>query len=242
MAGERILGVDISLNHAGLFMLNEQAKPIALRFVTPLVSVAKAHPKYATYIKAPEAKNGDKSAHSIARLLWWFEYLGKLFKELKPTHVGIEDYAMRAESNAVYQIGEQGGIARLKAIRNGAKLRLHDPCTVKMFGALSGTATPWDLSEAVKDRFGLDMGVFDPPDKPGKKQNMDVRFDLCSSFVLARLVWTEIQLRNGKTPAELGLTAKEMQAFNRVTKTYPVNILGREWIGDSESAIRRSVG
>lgn len=223
----RILGIDLALNHTGFVLVDSKGEIIAERLVTDIKSASKK--SNATLLDYP--KTGDKGADSVVRLKWWDKFLPDLFRELRPTHIGIEDYAMRVESNAVYQIGELGGVARLHALKAGALLRLHDPLSVKMFGAELGNATGWEVAEAVRDVWKQDFSAYNPapPKNPKQKQNTLPQEDMSAAYIIARLVQYEILLRDGKLNMA-SLSPKKVQVFNRVTKTYPTNLLGREFI------------
>jgi hypothetical protein len=88
---------------------------------------------------------------------------------------------------------------------------------------------------SVCDRWGIDFSTFNQPKskptkkRPDPKQNRTTSEDLADAYSAAKLIWTEYQLRNGLIDLK-DLHEKEIQVFNRTTKSYPVNILGREWI------------
>jgi Holliday junction resolvasome RuvABC endonuclease subunit len=224
-----ILGIDLALNHAGLVVLDALGGIDRYLCVTDIVGSAKKDPARTMLLKKHKAV--DRQAVQMARLQWWDSFLNTIIKSWKPTHVVVEDYALRAESNAAYNIGEQGAVARLAAVKRGCSLRLHDPMTVKMYGSGNGTATGRELADIASERWDLDFTSFNPePPKGDKKPNTVPEEDMCAAYVLARMGWTEIQLRGGSTFGTLGLDAKQIQAFNRVTKGNPVNLLGRDWL------------
>jgi Holliday junction resolvasome RuvABC endonuclease subunit len=151
-----------------------------------------------------------------------------------PHYVAIEDYAVRAEQGAHY-LGEAGGIARILCWFRGVSLRLHDPVTAKMFVAHDGTCQKDEVERCVLERWGVDFSKFNQPrpnpteKKPNPKQNRTTSEDLSDAFALAQMAWTEVQIRRGELNLS-DLHPKEIQVFNRVTKTYPVSLLGRDWI------------
>jgi len=215
-----ILGFDLSLNHAAMVGLDpETADMVWYEYVIDTATGAKAGKKRGVHLKYPKSK--DRTQHQMNRLLWWRLYLIEMYEKAKPSHVVIEDYALMAKSNSAYQIGELGCLARIGAIEVGAALRLHDPMSVKMFLAHSGNATPEEVRDAVFERWPITRGFAALPDL--------ATLDLVVAFGLARMGWTELELRAGRLRLE-DLHPKEVQVFNRTTKAYTVSLLGREWL------------
>ena len=236
----RVQGWDVSLNHGAFVeLINGDFK--RAWFVTNTKANAKRYDGNEGLsiisVRVPPSPKDRllKDAYDIERLDWWRLYLEELVDESRPTHVGIEGYAMGASMHA-HQIGEVGGQARLACWQiEQLKLRVHDPMSVKMFTAHHGHAEKEDIKSAVLERWGLCFDFFDPPrSKPTKKnpngtQNTFTSEDLADAFAIAKLVWYELCLRNGRMTMDQ-LHTKEIQVFNRVSNAWPVNILGREWI------------
>lgn len=222
----RILGIDLSLNHAGLTLLDERGRVTWHTVVTDSKGVAARAPVQLFW---PGSLSSDPEQADLDRLLWWERTLRVVIESLRPTHVGLEGYAFLAKGNSHYQIGELGGVARLAALRSGACLRLHDPMSVKLFGAGSGSATGADVADAVAREVGPIFAACNPPAKAGKKLNRLAEEDLAAAYVVARMVWTEIEVRAGRLPLE-ALADKQRQVFLRVTKSQPINVLAREWL------------
>lgn len=212
-----VLGVDLSLAHAGFAYLDDLGKLEYWLAVTNKVSEAKASKQI---IHFPAIKMDDRTAASLGRLGRWEDFFVMQLSMAK--YVAIEDYALRAASNSSYQIGELGGLARLHFLGRGVKLRLHDPLTVKMFVVHDGAAKPEDTLSATYERW------------PETKEAwghlpVSVALDLAPAFGLAKMAWTEVQLRSGKLLLS-DLHEKEIQVFNRATKANPTSILSRDWI------------
>lgn len=220
-----ILGIDLSLNHAGFVELNSSGRVEWFAFVSD--TRAAADREHGVYL--PRSKVDDRQQAGIERLAWWSRYLRQALDHVAPLVVGIEDYAFLAQSNAAYQLGELGGVARLAALGAGARLRLHEPQTVKMFGTGSGAATGQLVAHAVRAEIGDLFAACNQPAKPGKAQNTLPEEDLAAAYVVARLVWTEIELRAGRM-ALSSLDEQRLRVFNRCTKAHPINLLARDWL------------
>lgn len=224
--------MDLALNHgAGVILVGGRLADFW--FLTDLAGSAKRSAEHGTRLVFP--KSEDKLQESMDRLLIWRAYLRRHLRESRPEYVGIEDYALEGGAHGGHYKGELGGLARAEVLDVGAGLRLHDPGSVKMFATYNGNADKTWVAAAVKERWGADFSEFDPPrgkstkKNPKGTDNHQTSEDLCDAYAVARLVWTEVLLRAGKLRLD-ELHKKEIQVFNRVTKSYPVNLLGREWI------------
>lgn len=227
MTGDvKILGIDLALNHAGFVMLDGLGSIDRWLYVTDIKKASESNAERSVFLH--KIKADDRQHAQLARLGWWDQFLNALMKQWTPTHVVVEDYALRAESNAAYNIGEQGGVVRLAALKRSHYLRMHDPMSVKMWGAMTGNATGRELADVASTRFHLDFKSANPPPTP-RGSNTVPEEDLCAAFVLAHMGWMEIEVRAGRiTLADLD--EKQIQVFQRVTKGNPVNLLGREWL------------
>jgi Holliday junction resolvasome RuvABC endonuclease subunit len=223
----KILGLDLSLNHAGATLLDGAGKFVECAYFTDIAgSAKKGTPPLATRLELP--KKAERQQHQMQRLAWAKGWLEALLDRWRPTHVGIEDYAIRVEHGAHY-MGEIGGIARMLCWERGVYFRLHDPISVKMYVTFDGTAQKDLVERFVMSRWGLDFSKYNGDASKGKAPKRTTSEDLADATGIAKLVWLEIQLRAGKIDMRV-LHAKEIQVFNRVTNTYPLNLLGREWI------------
>lgn len=222
---EFVLGTDLSMNHGAFVTLDGAGEMADYRYVTDRVKVATKSRLHGEYFNAGKIR--DMHARGVVRTVFWDVYLNRLFAGAL-THVGIEDYAYDQVMGA-HQMGEVGGLFRLKAYMRGVCLRIHDPGSIKMFAAHDGSADKREVAHFVKERWTeaqeFERYSYDRP----KGAFTEIEEDLCDAFAVAKLVWTEIQLRAGKMKMS-DLHPKEVQVFNRTTKQYPVNILGREWL------------
>lgn len=218
----RVLGIDLALNHTGFVELDETGHMSWYKFVSNVAKHAKDDPKHGVLMPWDKKAAGDREQLNAKRLAWWQLYLTEVLHSRKPTHVGIEDYAIQAESNSAYQIGEVGGMARLAAFEVGANVRLIDPVTVKMFAAHNGTAAPETVDIAVRDDYPETQIWNGLPNLP--------RLDLTAAYVVARMVLIETKLRAGTMQLKDLNHEKEISVFTRCTKANPVSLLGRDWI------------
>jgi Holliday junction resolvasome RuvABC endonuclease subunit len=224
----KVLGCDGALNHGAVVELTD-GELSWFSYYTSNVGAAKQS-KDGHRVPARPAEI-DKHAWGVQRLAWLEDWWDKqVFVTHRPDYAGVEDYAIRAEQGAHY-MGELGGIIRILLWFRGIPFRLHDPVSVKMFATNDGTAKKDLVEEMVKSQWGADFSAYNPPPNPkAKHQNRETSEDLADAYAIAKLVWFEYLMRTGQMKAsELG-HPKKIQVFNRVTKTYPVNILGREWI------------
>lgn len=220
-----IHGLDISLNHGAIVQL-KNGKLDNLFFYTDRAGSAKKSKGHGFRIDLPTTKKQpDKHIRSIIRLNWINNWISLIVKENPPYLAGLEDYAVGADQGAHY-IGEVGGCARLALFNNRVRFRLHDPMSVKMFITHDGTAKKDLVERCVKRRWDVDFSHYNGTTKSSNRQTSE---DLSDAFGVAMMVWMEYLLRKGLVPLS-HFHEKEIRVFNRITKAFPVNILGREWI------------
>jgi len=221
----KVQGWDLALNHSAFVELTNGILS-DFWYVTESVESAKRGKGKAERI--PKAKTGDRALDHLLRLYFWKQWICKHIERTKPDFIGIEDYSFSSTQGA-HAKGELGCLGRLIPLEAGIKIRLHDPKSIKMFVAHNGKAEKNEIEDSVFRRWGVDFCFYNPKCKPGKKQNTATSEDLSDAFGIARFTWTEYQLRNGLIELK-SLHEKEIRAFNRVTKAFPVNLLGRGWL------------
>lgn len=226
----RIVGVDAALNHTAVVLLID-GKLKDYAYYTKNAGAAKQS-RRGSRLVLRTIKPPDMQMTQMSRLEWVDDWFESVFARMRPTHVFLEDYALDARSG--HYTGELGGLIRMRCFRSGYKLRLHDPLSVKMFVAENGHAQKDEIEAAVKEKWGIDFSKLNPPAKGGKVQNREVSQDMCDAFGLAMLGQAELKLRFGETNIK-SFSPKQIQVFNRVTKLYPTNLLGREFIEKDKS-------
>jgi hypothetical protein len=223
-----VQGFDVSLNHGAVVQLRN-GKLDDFWYYTDVAGSASRSKKQGYRVEIPTPKKQpDKQIRSAIRLDWVSKWIDRIPLAHKPHFAGLEDYALGADQGAHY-LGEIGGQARRLLWLRGVRFRLHDPIAVKLFVTHDGTAQKDLVEEFVMSRWKVDFGMYNDPKSRSKTKARQTSEDLCDAFGLAQLVWTEYLLRKGKIKLS-SLHEKEIQLFNRVTKAYPINILGREWI------------
>lgn len=234
--GIKVHGWDLALNHAGFVELVD-GELNDFWYVTDLAGSAGRSKKHGT--RLVPAKTKDRQERAMIRLAWWEHFIDKrILMPRKPDFVGIEDYALDASHGAHYK-GELGGIARILCWFRGTNFRLHDPISIKMFVSHDGTCQKDGIERAVKKRWGVDFDKFNQPPsaptakRPNPRPNRQTSEDLADAFGVAWLVWTEYLLRTGQMMLS-ELPEKEVRVFNRITKSYPVNLLERDWLRNEE--------
>lgn len=215
----KIQGWDISLNHAGIVEFTDGVLS-NFWYVTRKKSIYKRLGVNGYLLDI--AKSEDPHIESIVRLNVWRDLLDRHIDNTKPEYVGIEDYAYGKAMRA-HQIGEIGGLARMACFNKGVMLRLHDPLSIKMFVTGNGLSKKDAMVSAVKNKWGISFSNYD------SEKGTEVQEDLADAFGICMLIKTEIDLRNGTIQLK-DLNEKEIKVFNRCTKTFPISLLGRDWI------------
>lgn len=228
----RVQGWDISINHGAIVELEDGVLSWIFFWTDRAASASKLKHSVRLDLQKLKKKHGDKHSFEHARLSIVRRCMFKVVTgRPPPDFVAIEDYAM-ARAQGAHQIGEIGGAARAILWTHGIRYRTIDPYSVKMFAAHDGGADKLLVEEAVSSRWGLDFSKYNPPPpkNPKKKQDRQTSEDLCDATTLAKIVEAEALLRSGEISLKDLEHDKERQVFNRTTKSFPVNILGREWI------------
>lgn len=229
----RIQGWDVSLEHAGFVELDGVGRLRNYWYMTNLVGSMKRKPRNSA--RSHTSKSKDKQQRSVERLIHIAKFIKSVVLCRTPHYIGIEDYALR-EAQGAHQLGEIGGIARMLAYMSGAKMRLHDPTTLKMYATHDGACSKEYMRHKCLERWKLDEFLdCDQPKaiptkkNPDPKPNLQTSGDLVDAYAIARMVWIEIEIRAGRIPLKR-LHEKERRVFMRVTRSFPVNLLDREWI------------
>lgn len=133
----------------------------------------------------------------------------------------IEDYAFSALGRITF-LAEFEGLVKYSLYQEGKKIRLYDIASIKMYACDNGGATKEDMI----DKY--DKDALDP-----LKLNYLPRFkspkeDIVDAFWIVNLLLLELRLRKGLIQLS-SLTEKQIQIFNRVTKSHPVNILATDF-------------
>jgi Holliday junction resolvasome RuvABC endonuclease subunit len=219
----RFLGVDLSLNHAGFVLLDKHGDFLEAYYAASTVTSRKAGgPVRTTLIKKPPKMTRQR--WNMERLIQWDAFLTYVLEHALPCFVSLEDYAYGAKTNSAYQIGELGGLFRLIVWDHMMALRLHEPTVVKLFAVGSGRADATTLLDAIPSTQKKMFLRY-----CGSGKNKQTAEDLAVAYWLARMVYYEFALREGDMLLK-ELQPHERRIFLRVTKTYPINILDREWI------------
>jgi len=210
-----IQGWDLSLNHAGVVELTN-GNLTNFWFISNKKSIAKSLGSNGILLNYEDSS--DPHVLGINRLEAWQLLLDKFFSGVKLNYLAVEDYAF-GQARGSYQMGEGGAVFRLTIRKNGILFRLIDPLSVKMYTANHGLAKKDQMEKAVLEKYGQDFSQY----------RKEVKEDLVDAFAIAKMCWMEYQLRTGLVSLS-SLTENEIRVFNRTTKMFPINILGRDWL------------
>ena len=204
---------------AALLGMGKKARPKA----APVVRPAEIVPfDFRLLPEAPE--RGDESIR-FRRLGVWKTHWTRFAENFigLECYAGLEDYAYGAQTQS-YSLGECGGAVRLAFTEFDVPIRLHDPDTVKLWGASHGHATKEMLAEALRVRRPDVAAAL----KPFAGMETNIVEGLVDAYWLNDMTRTEFLVRTGRL-ALSSLPEIQLRVFNRTTKAAPVNILGRDW-------------
>ncbi len=229
----RILGLDLSMNHAGAVILENETIP-DLRFLTTNAEATTAFPHISTRMIVPEYE--DEYSGVLARLEIIRAWVRKTVEDLGPDRAILEDYALNAVHGA-HQMGEIGGQGKLSLWHAEVPFRKIVPTSLKAFIAHHGRADKDMMAQAVQDRWGVNFSQYDHPNGRPTPIAPSISEDLVDAYSLARIGWYEVQLRNGLIrltdlhPKEIalfqkakkGLTILEQELISKATRvTKPI--------------------
>ena len=175
----------------------------------------------AHYLEVP--KDVDVDTKTITRLRNFRQILDEVVDERKvqPIASAMEGYAYGAKQGA-HQLGEVGGLVRLHLSDQERPLRIHDPLSIKMWATGRGDAEKSDVIQAAVEQFKF------PTERMVEVLEKRIVEDCADAFWAAQMVQTEYYLRRGELQ-QSSLPEHQLRVVNRVTKSNPVNLLGREW-------------
>jgi len=242
------IGLDISLNHLGMCFLDEQGKYADHAFITDVKKYVTADPAHGMHYKAPSARSDDPNhflrvrefCNFIYSTMYRWNILGVDVDEVATTlnkpfsttlRVAIEGYGFASKSTRLRESTELVGAIKQLIYQKGVLFRVHDPDSVKLFAVGNGHAT----KEQMHAQFVEETHVVVPHTwrkEKGKKILDGPGTDVADAYFLARLLWTEMELRKGKVSLH-ELPEYQIRVFNRTTKAYPVNLLDRPFVGET---------
>ncbi len=216
----KIVGLDLSINGSGCvkFELDNNLDIIKKEYMS-FTQVKKNETKNIHHFSKKQFRN------SFEQEAWMVSHFFDFLEGCE--YAAVEDYAFGAKG-MVFNIGEFcGHIKRFlywgwDNNNQGMNLRLYDPCSIKMWATDRGNATKEDMVDAYdkvhKDPFKLTfLNRFGSPKE-----------DIVDAYFIATLLQTELKLRKGIIQLS-SLTEKQIQIFNRTTKSHPVNILATDF-------------
>jgi len=209
-----IVGVDNSINSPGVvwFVTDDNLNIIRRNYLGFTQKKKDASDKM-YYYKKKDFPNGIEQYLSFRDRIY-YTILDDV--KCKPDYVAFEDYAFAAHGR-VFNIAEATGALKVEFYQRGIPLRLYDPGSIKKFASNFGNADKVRMREtydALND---------------GKKLDGPVNEDIVDAYFIADLLHKELQLRKA-TISLRDLTDKQIEVFNRVTKSYPENILVRPFL------------
>ena len=239
-----LFGIDFSLNHWAICRVDYlTGSCLDYRYMTCTKKEYNQNAANAFLLEGQDKKNGEgketygerRRAFSVQILFKYImDILNGLEKAPEDVYVSIEGYAYAASTRGLCQIAEATGLLKTMLYNQGIKLRIHDPLSVKLYASGGGACLKKTIVLAAKDLgFHISESLLKVKRKKIKGLEVEeydgVGTDLADSFFLARILRTELMLRDGIASLE-NLKECERKIFLRVTKAFPENILSRDFI------------
>jgi Holliday junction resolvasome RuvABC endonuclease subunit len=196
-----ILGIDLSLNHAGYVMLDgDSGRLLDYAFLSDVKKDVRFDERHGFHLDVKKRDGEDRdcfTARRMARNIEIFEYIlwdhFELSTQIQEVYCCIEGYAYNIQNTkAIYQIAEWTGYVK-NCLYGRAKLRTYDPALMKRFSVGNGKATKKDMVEGFfKDNPKIELVL--KQDKHGEYDGPGT--DVADAYFLAKMLWIELKLRN----------------------------------------------
>jgi len=137
--------------------------------------------------------------------------------------VAFEGYAF-AGTGKVFDIAEATATTKIAIYESNIDMRIYEPTVIKMFGHGKGNAGKVEMNDAFNKVSSTDKPEWDIiPELRSPKE------DLIDAYFIGKLLQMELKLRHGLVDLK-SLPLKQIEIFNRCTKSNPVNILSRDFL------------
>ena len=112
---------------------------------------------------------GDSNLRGEARLLFLRNAVDKHLDRMCPDLVVYEGYALgfRGKSNALFSLGELGGVLKLLILERGLDILLVPPNNLKLFATGKGNSDKEHVSLALENSLGVKFSTSDQYDAAG---------------------------------------------------------------------------
>lgn len=160
---EIICGLDPSLNHTGIVILNSKGDIIHQECIDIEILdkkrkvLWKEKNKKLLKERKISVKNDFKPTRGMARLNYIREKVLKIIKKYKVTKLAIEGYSFRSSGRSVFDLGELGGVLRLALYNNNLEDYLEVPPTSLKSFIIIGNADKELMRQGILDKYEIDF-------------------------------------------------------------------------------------
>ncbi len=233
----KIFGLDISLDHGGVVVLNDDGMVIDYLYLTTTKKIAEVDSEH-SHLLSKIKKDESKDVFRLRRMSEYAEALVGFENRIctfppQPEYFSIEGYSYSSQTTSICQIAELTGYLKRLIFTGGGNIRIHDPLTVKLFALNNGKCMKKDIVKVAPDFFPEGLIKKKMIKKKGMSEKIEEydgpATDLADAFFLALMLYKELKLRSGEVMLNK-LSEGHRRIFLRTTKAYPVNILDRPFI------------
>lgn len=230
-----ICGLDLSKNHYALSLKEWGSNKFAVAFGWHSKSRVelwrkKLPPFFTVHYLPPKAKDESIENHSMKAADLLCSYiLSDLMRFSNDWFlrgniiIAIEGYAYGGSE--VVGLAEVTGIIKWTLHQSGCAIRTHDPQSVKMWAGKGNYTKEQMLERYLKEFPDLHPSLMDTKLCPA--------FDIVDAFFLKTMMEWEVKVRIDPRYLEK-LNDRQLQIFNRVTKSNPVNLLNRPFLAKEQ--------
>lgn len=235
----KVVGIDASPHSTGLvkFTLDEDLNILEIE---RLGFFGYKEPKKTKNWSIPTFKNivsyDEEKYDFYNRTIMMMEHIWPFIEYCE--YVTVEDYGFNATGNLT-MLSEHCSQIKFQALRNGSKLRLIEPLTLKMFATNSGKAQKPEMFDAfVSDSNSHLLDLSDLPQIPihsrgqfaglRNKNGASPLSDIVDAFFLGILLIEELRIRKG-TKKLTDLVPHHAHILSRKTKANPIPIYQKKF-------------
>ena len=223
----RIIGIDQSLTSTGvtdiMYDENYTVKDFKYYFTTSASTKKSKNDVYPVYINK-EFKSTDKALVITEKV---FEKIDE--RKSDETYIAFEGGSY-ASSGTLFQLGQISGMLMSRAGERNFHIQQYEPSRIKLFATGKGKGDKLPIFKAFMkqdNEFLKKLVDYFPKGKHTTSGFMDI----IDSYFISQLLLLEVQMRKGFKRFD-DLNENEIRIMNFVSKANPINLLGRNFIGE----------
>lgn len=233
-----VIGLDLSLDHGGVIVLDDRGEVRDYRALTSVKKYKDIDPDH-VFLLTKQEKEEPKETFRLRRMEEYRKYVDRIIwiNSDRSGYYSIEGYSYSSQSTSICQIAELTGYIKQAIFEGGGHIRIHDPLSVKLFATNKGNCLKKDVVKEALKHFIIPEGLIKKTWKKVREEKIEEydgpATDIADAYFLARMLWMELEVRAGRILLS-ELEEGQRRIFLRTSKHYPINLLDRSFIHKGE--------